>query len=142
MRCRQSHRKSCLRRGAVLVALLICLLIVLMISAAAVQVLVMQNRVTRAESHQIQAAWLADSALDRAIARMAKDAKYDGETWEVLLDDGIDSNGGVAVIAVEAAEAPSNRRIISVEARWPDVPVYYVMEQRELIIDLTDPGES
>lgn len=129
------------RRGAILVALLICLLIVLMISAASVRVLVLQHRVARDEPQQLQAAWLADSAVDRALARLAKDAGYEGETWEVALDDDAVTKG-IAVIVVKAVEADPKQRTISVEARWPDEPVFRVMEQREHTVDLTDSGES
>lgn len=139
---RHQPRRKCVRRGAVLVALLICLLIVLMISAATVRVLVMQSRVAHDEAGHVQAAWLAESALDRAIVRLAKDANYDGETWEVAVDDGADSRRGVAVISIKAVEEQPNQKTISVEARWPDDPIYRMMEQRELIINLTDSGES
>ena len=140
-------QKRCRRRGAVLAALLICLLLVMLVSAALVRGLVVQNRLVRNESQRLQAIWLAESAVDRAIVKLRSDAAYDGETWAASLgepDDPADDDAanGVAVIRVEAVAGAADQRTIRVEARWPDDPVFRVLEQRQLIVDLVDSGES
>lgn len=130
------------RRGAVLAALLICLLLVMLVSAALVRGLVVQHRLVRSESQRLQAIWLAESAVDRAIVKLRSDAGYAGETWAVSFGEPADKPGGVAVIRVEAVEGAAEQRTITIEARWPDDPVFRVLEQRQLIVDLVDSGES
>ena len=135
-RCLTKKRSS--RRGAVLAALLICLLIVMLVSAALVRGLVVQHRLVRSESQRLQAMWLAESALDRAVARLRADAAYPGETWSVSRGQPAEEPSGVAVIRVAAVEGAADKRSITVEARWPDDPVFRVLEQRELTVGLAD----
>ena len=125
-----------------LAALLVCLLIVLLVSATLVRGLVIQHRLVRSESQKLQAMWLAESAVDRAIVQLRLDAEYAGETWAVSIGETVDAVRGSAVIRVEAVEGEANQRKISVEAQWPDDPVFRVLEQRQHIVDLVDSGES
>jgi hypothetical protein len=118
------------------------LLIVMLVSAALVRGLVVQHRLVRRELQRLQAIWLAESAVGRAIVKLGADADYDGETWAVSLDETTGAARGVAVIVVTAVEGEANQRTITVEALWPDDPVFRVMEQRQLIVDLVDSGES
>lgn len=138
-----SHRSTTRsrRRGAVLAALLVCLLIVMLVSATLVRGLAIQHRLARSESQRLQAIWLAESAVDRAIVKLRADAGYAGETWAVSIGETVGAAGGIAVIRVEAGQEDANQRAINVEARWPDDPVFRVMEQRQLIVDLIDSGE-
>lgn len=138
---RRFPARRTVRRGAVLVALLICLLIVLLVSATVVRGLIVQHRSARTEIQQVQAAWLADSAIDRAAAKLDANRDYEGETWEVAIGETGDAAKGVAAIVVGAVDGEPDQRRISVEAHWPDDPVFRVMKKRQLTVDLVDSGE-
>jgi hypothetical protein len=129
-------------RGAVLVAVLVCLLIVMLLSAALVRGLVVQHRLAKAEPQKLQAFWVAESAVQRGIAQLQASAEYDGETWQIeLVQDGV-TVSSTAVIRVEPVEGEPDRRTILVEARLPDDPVYGVLEQRQITIGLAKPDEA
>ena len=141
MNTRRFTRQRSSRRGMVLAALLICMLIVMLVSAALVRGLVVQHRLARGEAQRLQAMWLAESAVDRAVVKLRSNAAYSGETWSVSLGEPAGAASGVAVIRVATVEGADEQRTIAVEARWPDDPVFRVLEQRELVIDLVDEGE-
>ena len=129
------------RSGAVLVAVLVALMVVMLISAAIVRGLVVQHRLARSEQQRVQAFWFAESAVQRARARLAAAPGYRGETWQIELPQ----SGyavGQAVIRVEPIENQPNQRTIIVEARLPNDPIDGVLEQRSLVVDLNDDAEE
>jgi hypothetical protein len=82
---------------------------------------------------RVQADWLAESALERAAARLAADASYQGETWTLAAVEFAGRRGGQAreanvlpsagdggrvLIRVEPAAGPPDRRRVHVEADY------------------------
>ncbi len=82
----------------------------------------LQRQALRSQWQQAQAAWLAESAIERAAARLAAQPDYRGETWNVSADELGGPDAGVAVIRVESTAERPGRRTISVEADYPDHP--------------------
>ena len=68
-------------RGMTVVAVLVCLIILTLISGAVLKVGVAQRELARSQERRLQAEWLAESGAERAIARLARDRDYAGETW-------------------------------------------------------------
>jgi type II secretory pathway component PulK len=104
------------------------------VAAMAVQVavsLVATHRQTRRYHDELQAAWLAESALDRAAARLADDEKYEGETWQPVVAGESEEEAGKVEIAVETTDGG---RRITARAHWPDVEVHRVLVERERIV--------
>jgi len=111
----------------VLAAALVCLAVLMLVAAGLVQTTLLRHRQARVEQHRLQAMWLAESAVDRALARLDRDAAYTGETWQVSLDDARGPRPGVAQISIEPVDGDPERRI-HVLARWPaDKPVRAVV---------------
>jgi type II secretory pathway component PulK len=105
------------------------------VAAMAVQVavsLVATHRQTRRYHDELQAAWLAESALDRAAARLADDGKYEGETWQPVVAGESEEEAGSVEIAVERMDDGGRR--ITARAHWPDVEVHRVLVERERIV--------
>src|SRR5438105_13676666 len=75
------------RRGLTVVAVLVCLVIVTLISGALLKVGIAHRDQVRAQGHKLQAEWLAQSGIDRAIAQLASKSDYTGETWELTHRD-------------------------------------------------------
>jgi Tfp pilus assembly protein PilV len=86
------------------------------------RVAVVQIRQAHAAEDQLQADWLAESALARAGAKLAANPDYQGETWQASateLDRSTATAGGVTLITVEPiADRPTARRV-SVRADFP-----------------------
>jgi hypothetical protein len=86
---------------------------------------------------QEQAAWLAESGLERAAARLAADPGYRGETWTIPAAELGGQDGAVVRIEVEPdAEQPERRRRVSVQADYPDDPRHRARRSKEIAVRL------
>lgn len=122
-------------RGAVLIVVLVCFVV-----AASLFVLVarhagVERRASETRLWTLQAQWVAEAAVERAVARLAADANYQGETWTLSPADLAGGAGARAVIHVErAADRPDGRRI-RVEAEYPNDPVHRARWDKEIVAD-------
>jgi hypothetical protein len=106
----------------------------LLVAASLVRTVVLRQQQLRVEQRHAQAIWLAESGVDRAVARSLADADYAGESWEVTLRDAGRDRAAKAEITVEPLADPPRRRI-RVRAFWPaDDPVQGVTHQQEIVI--------
>jgi type II secretory pathway component PulK len=118
------------RRGITTVVVLICLLVITLISGVLLRVGVAYRETVRAQERRLQAEWLAQSGLDRALFRLAASAGYTGETWQLApadlafgaAADGGKESGAVVRIKVEPSGSSSNIKLIKVEADYPPDP--------------------
>ena len=107
------------RRGAILVAVMVCLLLVSLIGASLIRLGLTQYEQTRWDELQLQAAWLADSGVERAVAKLGQDTGYDGETWQVsLVHRGKESQASVQIQVQPIQGQPTQRRV-TVAATYP-----------------------
>jgi type II secretory pathway component PulK len=109
-----SHANS--RRGAVLIVAMVCLLISSLILGVLLHIGMLHYRQQRAEQERTQAAWLAESAIERAADRLAADRNYAGEAWQLSSTEIGGAFEGKVQITV-AAEA--DNRVITVAALYP-----------------------
>lgn len=136
------NKRQAKRRGVVLAFVLVCLFVVAAVGAALLRATVAEHRQETRRQHQVQAMWLAESAVQRAAAHLAAAPDYQGETWQIDAAALGDRWAAAAVIRVEAIEAdPAARRIV-VEARYPEDQQHRVVQRREITIRLPVPGES
>src|SRR3954468_2258390 len=130
MKARSGKRE---RRGLTAVAVLVCLVIVTMVSGVLLKVGLTHRDQVRSQEHRLQAEWLAQSGLDRAVTRLAADPGYAGETWKLSCRDlGLPEIAGpaedpaaVVAIKVEPAGSPgaTTQKVIKVQADHPpDLP--------------------
>ena len=120
-------------RGMTVVAVLVCLIIVTLISGAVLKVSVAQRELARSQERQLQAEWLAESGAQRAMASLARDRDFRGETWSLstrdLRRDDRAPTGALAAhaakaaaqvtIAVERVPSATNRRRVHIQADYP-----------------------
>jgi len=83
-----AKKKPC-RRGAILVVTMVCLLISLAIVTTMLAGSLVQRRQTRVEHAARQAECLASAGVERALAALADDPDYDGETWSPELPEAL-----------------------------------------------------
>ena len=128
-------------RGLTVVVVLVCLIIITLVSGTVLKIGLAQRELARAQERRLQAEWLAESAAQRALAHLAVDSKYTGETWTVSTDElgqsekSAESAGNVA-IAVDSVAADSGRRRVRITADYPRDPPLRARHTREFMIDL------
>jgi len=124
------------RRGAVIVPVLVCFILIMLISAALLQLVFTERGLDRREEWHIQAEWLAEAGLERAAARLSASRDYQGETWEVAANDLGGKDVGRVTIAVETPKDEQALRRVIVQADYPTVPERRARQRRSLVIDL------
>jgi hypothetical protein len=144
------------------VAVLICLVVLTVTSGAVLRVCLAHRALVRAEEHRLQAQWLAESGVQRALARLAVDHEYAGETWALgEVDLGLperppakgttqDSVRGAALVTIvveRVREGDAGGRRLRVQADYPrDAPARSRHSKQVLIdlatIDKTKPSAS
>ncbi len=134
------------RRGLTAVAVLVCLLIVTMISGALLKIGAGHRDFVRGQERKLQAEWLAQSGIDRALARLAAQPDYPGETWKLAARDlnlsELDptSNGPAALVHI-AVERPKDvgtaqRRLIKVRADYPPDAPRRARHSMQILVEL------
>lgn len=129
------------RRGAVLVIVLVCVAVAALVMVTLARMAAAERKLLESGGEQIQADWLADSALERAAATLAKNPEYRGETWTIPADQigGLDS----AAVKIEVQPVSENdaRRLVRVQADYPDDPSHRVRRTKQAVVDLAQ-GEK
>jgi hypothetical protein len=135
------------RRGLTVVAVLMCLIVLTLIGAALLKLGLVRRQINRDYELRLQAEWLLESGVNRALARLAESG-YKGETWRLgAADLGLPErsdpingqkkgNAAIVTIAVDQPGTEARRRRIRVHADYPlggDRPSRC---SQELLIDL------
>ena len=124
------------RHGATLIVAMICLLLVSMLSAVLVRTALAQREQLERDAWQLQAEWLAQSGLERALAKLDMDAAYTGETWRPAGEDS--AVIGRVEILVAAATEGSGGRVLKLTVDVPDDPVNRAHIGREINLPEVD----
>ena len=124
---------SALRRGAVLLIVLVALTVAAAVLVSVVRLAAADRKAWQGEVRQVQAAWLAESGLERAAARLRDNPDYRGETWNIPAGALDGWHAGVVNIQVESpADQPSQRRI-RVLADFPIDPQDRARRTRDVV---------
>jgi hypothetical protein len=83
---------------------------------------------------QLQAGWLADSGLQRAVHRLQATSDYPGETWEVPAASLASGRGTSVVIHVQPLPPETPGWHVRVEARYPGKGAQGVLSVRDASI--------
>ncbi len=138
----KNPKRSHQRRGGVMVAVMLCVLVVSLISVSLVKLALAQRRQVRRAELQLQAECLAQSALDRAATRIQADPNYSGETWERSAESFPGNRAGVVRIVVASVDAKTTQRRVSVVADYPAGTEQRARVSRETTIELKIPNEG
>jgi multidrug efflux pump subunit AcrA (membrane-fusion protein) len=132
----KSQRSERNRRGAVLLIVLVCLIVITLVCVTLMRQGVAARGQVRAEERRLQAKWLAESGLERASARLANEADYQGETWTVSPDALGGPWPGRVTIVVAPVDGQGARRSVRVEADYPSGAALRARQRIETLIDL------
>ncbi|REJ97208.1 MAG: hypothetical protein DWQ34_02700 [Planctomycetota bacterium] len=123
-----------------------CLLLAGVFAVSMVQHALRQRKQVLRDEWQMQAVWLADSAIDRAASQIRVDDEYAGEVWRpgagaTPASDGDEANGvlGRVEIRVEYETGDDEVRLARVQAMAdvPDDPEERARVRREVTLELT-----
>lgn len=111
------------RRGVALPMALVALALIAILFGVALKRTAGERRLIRAEERALQADWLAESGLERAAARLGRDADYHGETWSIPAEALGGPDGAEVFIEVEAVDGRPDLRRVRARADYPvDAP--------------------
>jgi hypothetical protein len=123
-----------------LVLVLACLTAVMVLFAAWLRILATEHRHIRAASHSVQAEFLADSGVARAVAQLAANANYTGETWQIDARTLAATAGATVTIRVAAVGDQPRARRLTVAAEFPSTGTQRARRTRQITIELPPPG--
>jgi type II secretory pathway pseudopilin PulG len=137
-------------RGMTVVAVIVCLIIITMVSGAALKISLARRNLVRSQERRLQAEWLAESGAERAKAKLARDHAYTGETWALSARDlgqgehasapakSGDSIAVVARVTITAKQLPGAKtlRHVHIQADYPLDEAGRSRQTKEITIDL------
>ena len=121
---------------------LVCLTFVMLLGIAWTKTISLERRQVRAEHDRLQAECLADSALERAAARLAADAHYVGENWQITPAELGSSCAASVTITVTAIDGEPRRRNITAVADYPAASPERARRTKQIKFILPPAGES
>jgi Tfp pilus assembly protein PilX len=133
-RIARGRRPPRYRRAVVLLVVIVCLGVAAVMFVSVLKLVAVQKRLLEAEWQRAQAGRLAESAIQRAAARLAADPAYAGETWRLSAEELAQPDNGVATIRVESIVGQADHRRVRVEADYPDHPQLRARQEREAIL--------
>jgi hypothetical protein len=130
------RRYSLRRSGLVSVAVLIALFVIGLVCAGLLKVAFARRAEVAMNERRVQAEWLAESGLDRAVARLKASVDYAGETWEVSTEDLGGRGAATVAIQVEKITDRPERRKVRVQADYPTGSSLRSRQSRETIVTI------
>jgi Tfp pilus assembly protein PilX len=124
------------RRGAVLIMVLVALGLVALLGGALVSLAGMEQEVLAARERECQAHWLAEAGIDRAIARLAADAAYAGDSWSLANEELAGRGPASVTVQVESLAGSPSRRLLTVEAVFPTDSAKRARSMKHLELEL------
>ena len=119
-----------------LIVALVCVVVALAITVSIIKLAATGRRMCRERSWQVQAAWLAESGLERAAWRLADQPDYTGETWSLSADELATTDAAVVTIQVETIPDRPDRRRVRVRADYPNHPQHRARASKQAVVQV------
>ena len=138
---RQAVEPAATRRGAVLVAAVVCLLIATSLLASMLKSVVRHARQTRQTEMRVQTEWLAESGLERAVWLMRTEQEYAGEVWRIPPEKLSDRYAGHVRIGLEPSADDASQILITATAVCTTEGNQRVQRTRRRLVPRVEPKE-
>lgn len=138
---RRYRRANSRRRGVVILIAALFLVMATFVTIRLATAMVSEHRQMRLRQRQLQSVWLAESGIERAVAKLRWDAAYEGETWTLPAETTGQAFGGVVEIQINMVDGESQRRLVSVVADFPAELPHRVRRSKTIAVDLSDTGD-
>lgn len=133
--CRVLSRRMPGRRGAILVVVFVCLAVMTLMFMAVARQASLAHQRAEASQRSLQAQWLAEAGVQRAVARLAADPAYRGETWRLAARDLGGRDDAEIRIQVEKPAGTAATATIRVEADYPPAAELRCRRVQEITVD-------
>ncbi len=131
-----SQPRYCRRRATLVIAVLVCLTLVTVLAGVWMKLLAVERRQIRNQQGTMQAEYLAEAGLARAIRALDADAAYAGEVWQPSAESlGANTSAQVTITVAATPDAPSSR-VISVAAAFPETGPHRALRSVQQTIQL------
>jgi len=148
MYCKQTRNRSkhAPRRGAVLLMTIVCVAVSLTILAALVNIAHLRYATQKNHQRRAQATCLLESGLERAVASLAADPAYKGETWKIAANEfnaaaAADTPPALVRIEIKTVADNSDKREIHITADYADEPKLSARRSKQTTLTLI-PAET
>ncbi len=115
----ESRRQKVENRGAVLIMALVALALIAALGGTLIRWAAMEHKLLRSQEEAGQARWLAEAGIERAAARLARDADYTGEVWEIAVADLPSGEAARVHVTARPVEDEDGRYSIEVDVEYP-----------------------
>ena len=124
------------RRGAVLIAVLVCMGFATVVLLGIVQNSLHQRRQMRRNLQMEQTQWLLDAGLSTGIARLMENSDYEGETISVTPQMEKYTRGSIEITVIRE-DAPEQKIRLRVRARLENAneSLPEIQRSKEIVID-------
>ena len=136
IRRRETRQRAPRRRGAVLIIVLIVLTVATTLFAIWGPAAVRERRQADVRLRAVQANWLVESGIDRAVARLRIDNDYAGETWQISANELGGRHAAAVTIRVETPADAPQQRTIHVQADHPPEAEHRVRRSKTIRLNL------
>jgi len=123
-------------RGAVLLVVMVCVAITSIVFISLLRLAIAQEDAIQTDARQLQASWLAESAVDRAAAGLRADDAYRGETWNPPAQMLCGANGAAIDIKIETVPGRPELRRIDVRVDYPSQTEFRSRRSKSVMITL------
>ncbi len=119
----------------VIIVVMVCFILAGAIFVSLARTAAVERQATRLRQWTVQAQWLAEAGLERAVVRFDQDANYAGETWTIAAAELSGRRGATVRIRVEPVADRPERRRVRVEADFPDDPLDRCRCKKEIVVE-------
>ena len=123
-------------RGAVLLVAMVCVAITSIVFISLLRLAIAQEDAIQTDARQLQASWLAESAVDRAAARLRADDVYRGETWNPPAQLLSGPDDAAIEIKIETVPGRPELRRIDVRVDYPAQADFRSRQSKSVMITL------
>ncbi len=133
------------RRGAVLLLTIVCVAVAMAILTGLAHIALLRHAAQKNHLRAAQAACLVESGLERAVARLAADHEYKGETWKIPAAEfnsdasDEDEQGALVRIEINVVDGSPEKREIRVTADYPDDSKLRARRSKQTTVTIAKP---
>ena len=135
-----THATTRRRRGMTLLIVVLCLFVLTTLLGAMIRHLQLSSRQAKIVGHRAQAMWIAESAIERAVAVLSVDNEYSSEVWRATVNPAIDRDARVDINVVDAGVG--NTREVSVVVEFPADSPFAARFAKTVLVDTNRNSED
>ena len=124
------------RRGAVLMLILVCLLLLTMTTGVLLRAALLHREHSHTALPQSQARWLAHAAAEAATVQLKDDPSWSGESWTISAEELAGSDAARLTVSVSQVVGRPDSRLVAITVDYPPDEPHRAHIGQQLRVDL------